>query len=250
MAMENYYTERFPDVPLQEFANGLYAFDEQAREQWLEMEDFPPYEIAIEDGQSLFEQPFANGKTYADCFENGGIGIRQNYPYFDDETGEVMTIELAINRCREANGEELLPFLTGDLAEISAYMSFTSRGEAINVKIPHDNPAAIAAFDAGKEYYYSRRGQLNFACTSCHLESAGLMLRADRLSTTLGHTTHWPVYRSKWGEVGTLQFRFIECNSQVSAKPLEAQSIEYRNLEYFLTYISNGLELNGPATRR
>jgi len=37
---------------------------------------------------------------------------------------------------------------------------------------------------------------------------------------------------------------------QVRARPFEAQSEEFRNLEYFLTYMSNGLELNGPATRR
>jgi len=46
-ALVNYYQNRFPSVELQEYANGLYAFDQNAREQWLEMEDFPPYEIAI-----------------------------------------------------------------------------------------------------------------------------------------------------------------------------------------------------------
>ena len=125
LAMVNYYTERFPAVPMQEFANGLYAFNEDAREQWLEMEDFPLYEMAVEDGQALFETSFANGKSYADCFENGGIGVRQNYPYFDSDAGEVITLELAINQCRAANDEEPLPYGTGDLAEISAYMSFT-----------------------------------------------------------------------------------------------------------------------------
>ena len=49
-ALVEFYQARFPSVELQEFANGLYAFDENAREQWLEMEDFPPYEIAVEDG--------------------------------------------------------------------------------------------------------------------------------------------------------------------------------------------------------
>jgi len=250
MAMVNYYTQRFPAVPMQEFANGLYAFNEDAREQWLEMEDFPLYEMAVEDGQALFEVSFANGKSYADCFENGGIGVRQNYPYFDSDVGEVITLELAINQCRAANGEEPLPYGTGDLAEISAYMSFTSRGNVVDVQVPVDDPAALAAYELGKQFYYTRRGQLNFACSSCHVQSAGLKLRADQLSTTLGHTTHWPVHRAKWAELGTLQYRIAECNSQVWAKPLEAQSIEYRNLEYFLSYISNGLELNGPASRR
>jgi len=250
LVLVNYYSERFPEVPRQEFANGLYAFDAAAREQWIEMEDFPPYEIAIEDGQALFETPFSNGKSYADCFDNGGIGVKQNYPYFDNAAGEVMTLELAINRCREANDEEPLPYMIGDLAEIASYMAYTSRGNTVAVEVPQDDPEALAAYEAGKQFYFTRRGQLNFACSSCHIQSAGLMLRADRLSTALGQTTHWPVYRSKWGDIGTLQKRFAECNSQVWAKPLEAQSTEYRNLEYFLSYISNGLELNGPASRR
>jgi sulfur-oxidizing protein SoxA len=249
-AMRNYYENRFPHIPVQEFANGLYAFDEAAREQWMEMEDFPPYEIAIEEGEGYFNTSFANGKGYADCFENGGIGIRQNYPYFDNDLSEVVTIELAINQCREANGEDELPYSKGELAAVSAYMAYTSRGNTINIQVPQDNPGAIAAYESGKQFYYSRRGQLNFACSSCHLQSAGLSLRADRLSMTLGQTTHWPVYRSAWGEIGTLHRRFAECNIQVRARPFKAQSIELRNLEYFLSYLGNGLEHNGPASRR
>ena len=177
MAMVKYYTERFPDTPLQEFANGLYAFDEDAREQWLEMEDFPLYEIAVEDGQALFETNFANGKSYADCFENGGIGVRQNYPYFDSEAGEVITLELAINQCRISNGEKPLKYKTGKLAELSAYMASTSRGKTFDVKVP--NEAAYDAYMGGKKFYYAKRGQLNLACVDCHLTITGQKLRAD-----------------------------------------------------------------------
>jgi len=185
-ALVSYYQTSFPNVELQEFANGLYAFDEEAREQWLEMEDFPPYEIAIEEGEEYFNTPFSNGQGYSDCFENGGIGIRQNYPRFDTSEGQVVTLELAINQCREANAEDPLPYLDGELAAISAYMSSTSRGNTINVRIPENDANALAAYEAGKQFYHSRRGQLNFACASCHAQSAGLSLRADTLSTAFG----------------------------------------------------------------
>lgn len=249
-AMSDFFHKRFPDVPTQDFANGLYALDEGAREQWIEMEDFPPYEIAIEEGEEYFNTPFANGKSYADCFENDGVGIRQNYPYFDNSLGEVVTFELAINQCRGSNGEEPLPYRKGELAAVSAYMAYTSRGNVIDIQVPDDNAGAMAAYESGKQFFYTRRGQLNFACKSCHVQSAGLSLRADRLSTTFGQATHWPVYRAAWGEIGTLHRRFAECNIQVRARPFEAQSVEFRNLEYFLTVMSNGLELNGPASRR
>ncbi|MGB5292602.1 MAG: sulfur oxidation c-type cytochrome SoxA [Lysobacterales bacterium] len=249
LALREFFAQRFPDLDLNEMINGLYAFDEGAREQWLEMEDFPPYEIAIEEGEEIFNTPFANGKGYADCFENGGIGIKQNYPRFDADSGEVITLEYAINQCRTDNGEEPLPWMTDELAAISAYMAYTSRGNKMSVVIP-DDPRALQAYESGKEYYYTRRGQLEFACENCHMQSAGSLLRADRLSGMLGQATHWPVYRSKWGEIGTLHKRFRECNEQVRAKPYDAQSQVYRELEYFLSYMSNGLEMNGPASRR
>jgi len=46
-AMRTFYQKRFPDVAPEAHKDGVYAFDENAREQWLELEDFPPYEIAI-----------------------------------------------------------------------------------------------------------------------------------------------------------------------------------------------------------
>jgi sulfur-oxidizing protein SoxA len=248
LALREFFAQRFPALDLEEMINGLYAFDEGAREQWLEMEDFPPYEIAIEEGEAVFSTSFANGKSYADCFENGA-GIKQNYPYFDPESGEIITLEWAINRCRTDNGEEPLPWLVGELAQISAYMAYASRGNTMNVIIP-DDPRALAAYESGKQYYYTRRGQLEFACENCHMQSAGNLLRADRLSGMLGQATHWPVYRSKWGEIGTLHKRFKECNLQVRAEPYEAQSRQYRELEYFMSFMSNGMGMNGPATRR
>ena len=249
LALREFFAERFPDLDLNEMINGLYAFDEGAREQWLEMEDFTPYEIAIEEGEEAFNTPFANGKGYADCFENGGIGIKQNYPRFDADSGEIITLEWAINQCRTDNGEEPLPWRTGELAAVSAYMAYTSRGNKMSVVIP-DDPRALEAYESGKEYYYTRRGQLEFACENCHMQSAGNLLRADRLSGMLGQATHWPVYRSKWGETGTLHKRFMECNIQVRAKPYEPQSQVYRELEFFLSYMSNDMEMNGPASRR
>jgi sulfur-oxidizing protein SoxA len=247
-AFTEYFKKRFPDVAVEDYANGVYSIDKPAYEQWLQIEEFPPYELALEEGKELFETPFANGKTYADCFPNGGMGIRQNYPYFDIETGQVKTLEQEINECRVKNGEDPLPYKKGKIASISAYMAYTSRGNKFDVEIPNDK--ALAAYENGKEFYYSKRGQLNFSCADCHVGNSGMMIRADKLSPALGHPTHFPVYRSKWNDMGTLHRRFDGCNKQVRAVPLPAQGEEYRNLEYFLTYMSNGMEVNGPGARK
>jgi sulfur-oxidizing protein SoxA len=248
-AFQNYYQSRFPDVALEEYINGIYAFDEDARNQWLEIEEFPPYEFAVEDGESLFATPFSNGQGYADCFENGGLGIRQNYPQFDPEPGEVITLELAINRCRERNAEAPYPYDSEEILSLSAYMAFTSRGNLFNIVVP-DDPRAVAAYERGKQFYYSKRGQLNMACSDCHVTSVGAYVRADHLGPSLGQPTHFPVYRSKLGRLISLHSRFFGCVRDVRARPFEQQSAEFRNLEYFLTVMSNGLKANGPGARK
>ncbi len=187
----NYYKERFPDTPFADYINGVYSIDPASREQWQEIEEFPPYELSISKGEELFNKPFANGKTYASCFENGGIGIRQNYPFFDTERGEVITLELAINECRDANGEKRLGWKKGPIADISAYMAYTSRGNILDIKIP-DDPRAVAAYERGKKHFYQKRGQLNMACADCHKFYSGNMVRADLLSPALGHLTPLP----------------------------------------------------------
>ena len=245
----DYYKKRFPGTPFEDFINGVYSIDPASRAQWEDIEEFAPYELNISNGEELFNKPFANGKTYASCFENGGMGIRQNYPYFDTDRGEVVTLELAINECREANGEKPLKWKRGPIADISAYMAYTSRGNVFDIKIP-DDPRAIAAYEQGKKHFYQKRGQLNMACADCHKFYSGNKVRADLLSPALGHLTHFPVYRSKWGGLGTVHRRYGGCNGQVRAKPYPAQSAEYRALEYFHTYMSNGLVVNGPGARK
>jgi L-cysteine S-thiosulfotransferase len=246
---QKYFMERFPNTPFEDFANGVYSIDAASREQWLEIEEFAPYELNISKGEELFNKPFANGKTYASCFENGGIGIRQNYPYFDTGRGEVITLELAINECRKANGEKPLGWKKGAIADISAYMAYTSRGNLFDIEIPND-PRALAAYERGKKHFYQKRGQLNMACADCHKFYSGNLIRADLLSPALGQLTHFPVYRSKWGGLGTTHRRYAGCNEQVRAKSFPAQSEEYRDLEYFHTYMSNGLAVNGPGARK
>ena len=167
-AFRDYFVKKFPKVKLEDFVNGPYSLNEDMRRQWEEKEQFPPYEFALEAGKEMFATPFRNGKTYADCFPNGGIGIRQNYPYFDEKEGKVVTLELALNRCREANGEAPYSYVKDEMASLTAYMAFTSRGKPMDIKVPND-PRALAAYEDGKRHFYTRRGQLNFSCASCHV---------------------------------------------------------------------------------
>jgi sulfur-oxidizing protein SoxA len=244
-----FYMKRFPGVPLDEFKNGVYAIDADSRSSWESIEEFPPYEDELKKGEKLFKTAFANGKTYSSCFKNGGVGIRQNYPYFDAASGEIKTLEGEINDCRQKNGEQPLDLKKGDMAAISAYMASTSNGKSLDIKIPADK-RAVAWYEKGKALFHQKRGQLNLACVNCHQDNAGNRIRADLLSPALGHPSHFPAYRMAWGQLGTLHWRYAGCNEQVRAKSFKPQSPEYRALEYYQTYLSNGISVNAPGSRK
>jgi sulfur-oxidizing protein SoxA len=49
--------------------------------------------------------------------------------------------------------------------------------------------------------------------------------------------------------MGTIERRFTSCDAQTRAEPLKPDDKTYRNLEYFLSYMSDGLPIAGPGTR-
>ena len=257
-----YFFKKFPGVKLQDYGNGIYAINESRREEWENIEEFPPYEDGIDLGKKLFSK-----YKLGTCFKNGGVGIKQNYPYFDTKSGKVRTLEADILTCLKKKGVDTkkakIGKKKGKLAAIGAYMAYTSRGKKQNVVIPKDK-RALAAYTKGKTQFYAKRGQLNFSCADCHQYSSGMMARGNLLSPGLGHTSHFPVWRRKWAKstakkkgkqgptdgFGTMHRRYGGCNKQVRAKPLKAQGAEYTALEYFHTYMSNGIKLNDPAVRQ
>jgi len=242
-AYQNYFKQKFPSIELKEFINGIYILDSSLREYWEAIEEFPPYETAIEEGEIAFN----NHKILKQCFPKATQGIVQNYPHFDRNTAQVITLPLAINTCLAKHGKPELDYQQNTIIQMLAYLTYQSRGKRIATKIP--SAAAKNAYDKGMEFYYARRGQLNLACAHCHVDNAGQRMRAELLSPGLGQPSHFPVYRAKWGGMGSLHRQFERCNKRVRAKPFDLQSEEYRNLEYFLTYMSNGLTWNGPSVR-
>lgn len=243
-----FYASKYPDIKAADYVYGALAFDPDSKSQYDSIMDFPPFVSAVEEGKAMWEKPFANGKKYADCFPDGGKNVAGNYPQFDEKSGKVVTFEMAINDCRTANGEEA--FKLGDpktMGTLTAYARTLSDGMMMNVKV--EGNGANAAYEAGKKHFYSRRGQLNFSCATCHVDNAGNRLRSELLSPAVGQATHWPVFRGG-DKLVTLQKRYVGCNKQVRAVPFPVGSEEYNNLEYFHSYISNGLPMKAAVFRK
>jgi sulfur-oxidizing protein SoxA len=247
-AMQAFFFAKFPKLTKDDFGNGPYAVNEDMRKQWKEIMEFPPYELALDEGHTEWDKAFPNGKHYADCFDNKGEGIRQTYPRFNTKTGQVETLEGAINRCRVENGLKPLDLMTGMMASLTAVMAESSRGKPFAIVIPND-PRALHAFRRGEEFFYSRKGQLGVSCASCHMSPASERMRGDILAPAVGILAAMPIYRSDWGSMGTSIRRIASCSAQTRAVPLPADDEEYTNLEYFLSYMSNGITITGPGAR-
>jgi sulfur-oxidizing protein SoxA len=245
--LTNYLKKKAPKIKLDQYVNGALIYDKDSMAQYLSIMDFPPFENVVELGKKMWETPFANGKTYASCFPNGGKNVAGNYPMFDDKQGKVETFEMALNACREANGEKALDYSGKDIGILTSYARTLSDGMKMNVKV--QSAAAQEAYERGKQFFYQRRGQLNFSCASCHVDNAGHRIRSELLSPAVGQATHWPVFRGG-DNLFTLQQRYKGCNNQVRAEPFKPGSQEFNDLEYFHSYMSNGLPMKASVFRK
>lgn len=244
----DYLKHKSPNIPFEDYVYGALAYSPDALDQYKAVMDFPPFIGVIDEGKKMWDTPFKNGQTYAGCMPNGGKNIAGNYPMFDNKLNTVVTLQMVINECREKNGEK--PYAYKDMKTmgvLTAYMRTLSDGMKTDIKV--EGPAALAAYEHGKKHFFQRRGQLNFSCATCHLYNAGNIIRTEYLSPILGHSTHWPVFRG--GEkLFTLEARYVGCNKTVRAVPFEPGSDEYKDLEYFESYISNGLPLEASVFRK
>ena len=246
-ALIAHYKETFPNIKFSDYIYGALAMNPDAKGQYDDIMAFPPYAIDVDKGQKVWETPFANGKTFASCFPNGGRNVAGNYPYFDKAEKRVVTFENAINACLKKNGEKELKYADSDMGLLTAYARSLSDGMKVDIKV--EGKDALAAYEKGKTYYYTRRGLLNFSCASCHVQNAGKFLRSEQLSMMIGQASHWPEFRAGT-DIVTLQKRFMQCNNNTREKPQEGNSEEYNDLEYFLTYMSNGLPMQTPVFRK
>jgi len=242
------YREKFPTVPLENYVDGALMLSSDARKQFDSIMEFPPFQGDLDNGKKLWDTPFRNGKTFSVCFTSGGRNVAGNYPYYDAGGDRVVTFEMEINRCLRDNGEE--EFKYGDKATmgiITAYARTLSDGMQVNVRV--EGEGALAKYERGKTLYFTRMGQYNFACASCHMVNAGKILRTEILSPAVGQTTHWPVFRGG-DNLNTLHMRYRRCMEQMRASAFPAGSEELNNLEYFHSYLSNGLSMRASVYRK
>lgn len=195
-----------------------------------------------ERGRALWTRKFKDKRSLSGCFPNGGQRTATSYPQYDARVKRLVTLETAINQCLKVHHEALLGPLDADMGAVVAYVRSLAAGQKIAIRVP---PAAKPRVDEGRRLYFTRMGQRNFACASCHVQSAGKRYEGSVLTAAALQATKSAGLHE--GRALTLQARMRECLVRMGAAPFAAGSDELNHLEYYLTVLSNAQALETNA---
>ena len=216
--------------------------------QTLQADEFAnPGLLWVDRGMALWRETHASGS----CHQCHGrlvdmVGVATRFPRFDEASGSTINLTQQIARCRtEHLGLSSVPYESETLLALTAAVAMQSRG--LPFAVDTSGPA-IAAWQRGRDYFHTRRGQMNLSCQHCHELNAGKRLRGERLSQ--GQSVGYPTYRLQWQTLGSLHRRLRFCNSAIRAQPFAYGAQEYVDLELYLAWRGGGLGLEAPAVRR
>lgn len=236
------------DGPLEKVYSG-WRFRNEAT-QAMQLDDFDnPGFTNVETGEQLWSTVDGEaGKSCASCHGDAAEsmkGVRAQMPKWNEAAGKPLTLEHTINNCRTQNMKAApWKWESNQMLSMTAFIGLQSRGMPVNVKT--DGPMK-PWYDKGKDLYYKRVGQLDMACSGCHEENYGKMIRADHLSQ--GQINGFPTYRSKWQKLGSIHRRFKGCMKNIRATPFKVGGDEFTALELYVASRGQGLSVETPAVR-
>ncbi len=206
-----------------------------------------PGMFSVLEGEALWDRKDgASNLSCADCHSIANMrGIAALYPKLDHDTERPVDLQRRINSCRVRH-QNASPFTleSRELLGLTAFVGHQSRGTPIQVTIDERlNPY----FDAGRELFEARQGQLNMSCAQCHDDNWGKRLSGSTIPQA--QPTGYPVYRLEWQEIGSLQRRLRNCMIGMRAEPYPDDAIEYIELELYMAWRANGLNIETPAVR-
>lgn len=215
--------------------------------QALQLDDFDnPGMVFVDQGIDLFAKvDGSEGKSCQSCHEDveDFAGLRTKLPRV--EGGELASMENLINDCRtDRMGADAWKWSSTNMTAMTGLIGLQSRGMAMSVKIDGD---AAPFWEQGKELYYTRVGQLDMACSSCHEDNYGVMIRADHLSQ--GQTNGFPAYRLKNAKLNSIHNRFKGCMANIRATPYAEGGKEFKALELYIASRGKGLSVESPSVR-
>ena len=236
-------------VPFDEVRSGwLYR---EAETRALEADSFQnPGMLYVERGEEIWNAVEGTmGKSCASCHQDASVTMKDvgaHFPKWDADATRPINVELQIDKCRVENmGAEAYKFDSDDQKALTTYIKYQSLGTPVSIDLAAGDMQSW--WDKGKQEYYTRTGQLNLACASCHEANAGRYIRADHLSQ--GQVNGFPTYRLKDGDMVSLHGRMRGCVRDTRAETPKAFSDELMALEVYVTWRGAGLSVETPSVR-
>jgi sulfur-oxidizing protein SoxA len=217
----------------------------------LQSDDFAnPGMLWVERGQKLWNAAAGSaGKSCANCHGDARQsmrGVATRYPQIDKASQNLLNLEGRIQQCRsERQHASPLQLESDDMLGLTAFVATQSRGMPVKVEIDDANRLH---WEAGRNMFYRRMGQLNLACAHCHEKNWGRQLGAETISQ--GMPNDYPIYRLEWQTAGSLHRKFRSCLFGVRAELPPEGSPEFLDLELFLAWRASGLPVETPGVRR
>jgi L-cysteine S-thiosulfotransferase len=208
-----------------------------------------PAMLWVKQGDALWNKIEGSAaKSCASCHESAATsmrGVATRYPSYDSKRALPLTLAQRINACRtDHQVANPLRNESQDLLSLEVFVAHQSRGLAVSP--PADS--RLAQFtERGRATYNQPLGQLNLSCAQCHDQQAGQRLGSAPIPQA--HPAAYPIYRSEWQGLGSLQRRFRNCMSGVRAEPFALGSIQLTEIELFLMERAKGMKIETPGVR-
>jgi L-cysteine S-thiosulfotransferase len=213
-----------------------------------------PAILLFENMEARWDEPAANGMSCGSCHE-GGVqsmaGVATKWPRFVPEYGRVMSIEdFLAPHAEETLGENLYPTQGEDNIHMVGLIKMQSNGMPVDLDL--DNPETQAALARGEELLHKRVGQRNHACVDCHVDAPGKgggKYLGGRLLGKVDQplTHHFPTFRTNFSRAWDIRKRFQWCMLPLGMNFIPGDSVEYAELELYLTSLGQGEPLNVPG---
>lgn len=215
-------------------------------------DDMHPGYLALDKAEKLFKFWAKREPGFRTCLGEGEAdlkGLAATYPKYDARLKKIMTVESRVEQCAETALWETIKQGSPDNNLLTLY--FKSLSANVPIKVDMNSPEIMAAYRRGEDIFYTKAGQYNFSCASCHISTGllGQRFRGQVPTSPFGDAAHFPTYRAALGDIESLQQRFMRCNLQARTKGLPLGDPAYNDLEVFYTVLSNGYPVSVPSTR-
>ena len=213
-----------------------------------------PGVLRAEGAAALWTTAGPAGKACAGCHAGGPAaamrGVATRYPRHVAAYRRVMALEdfLAVHG-PETTGQAL-PVESAANVDLTMLIKMASNG--LPVAVDTTSAPARAALTRGAASFHRRVGERNHACADCHTPERGAnKFLGGRLlgDVTAGLTRHFPTWRTSQNDAWDMRRRMQWCMTPLGSNMLPADSIEYAELELYLTQFDNGKPMSVPGIR-